>query len=510
MRRFAKVALLCAALVLVTCPFVGMAQARAEPPRRAVPNLLLIIADDHSGLALGVAGDPRGATPHLDALARQGVYFNRTYCNSPLCTSSRQSFITGLLPHATGVTRLETRLPEKALTLGRWLSVLGYRTAAIGKMHFNGPSRHGFETRIDVADWLAHLRRNPPNGGDHRREWRPFIDPPAIWLNARCEDHGLPSESMESTFFVDSAVDFISKNRGQPFAMVVSFYDPHAPFRFPREWRGRYRPDQFPAPTISDHDREDQPRAFHDLTEADFRGIQAAYYTSLSFMDFQTGRLLQALEDSGLGSGTLVVFLSDNGYLLGQHGRVEKNCFYESSVRVPLILRWPGHLPQNKTIFEMVELVDLFPTICSLLKVPLPQGLHGADLVPLIEGKPGARGRDVVFSEYNESEEAMVRSDQFKLIVGTGRRERKDHLETGRPLTGPFQELFDLKRDPDERINVSEEPELDPVRKELLHKMYQRLVSTWTDPEPIPTGLSELETIHWCLTPRDKATPRDK
>src|SRR5271157_2359588 len=145
--RIAIVALLGGLFILGVCHFPGMLQPRAGPSGRTVPNLLLIIADDQSGLCLGAAGDQRGATPHLDALARQGVLCDRTFCNSPLCAPSRQSFITGLLPHASGVTRLETQLPEKALTLGRWLSILGYRTAAIGKMHFNGPSRHGFDTQ---------------------------------------------------------------------------------------------------------------------------------------------------------------------------------------------------------------------------------------------------------------------------------------------------------------------------------------------------------------------------
>jgi arylsulfatase A-like enzyme len=502
--RIAILALIAGLLIPGAWHLPRMPQAHAAPPGRTVPNLLLIIADDQSGLCLGAAGDRRGATPHLDALARQGVLFDRAFCNSPLCTPSRQSFITGLLPHAAGVTRLETRLPEKALTLGQWLGILGYRTAAIGKMHFNGPSRHGFDTRIDVDQWLAHLEQHPPAGGDHRKAWRPFIDPAAVWLNARCEDHGLPAEAMESTYFVDRAIEYMNQNRGHPFAMVVSFYDPHAPFHFPREWLGRYRPRQFSVPPISERDREEQPKVFRTLTNDDFQGIQAAYYSSLAFMDFQVGRLIQALEDSGLGSDTLVVFLSDNGYLLGQHGRVEKNCFYEPAVRVPLIMRWPVHLPQGKHIHDMVELVDLFPTVCRLLDVPSPPVLQGTDLVPLIEGKPGAKGRDVVFSEYNESEEAMVRSARFKLIVGSGRRERKDHLETGRPLSGPFQKLFDLERDPDETTDLSDEPHLTPLKNDLLHRMYERLVSTWTGPEPIPRGLSELETIHWCLSPRDK------
>ena len=141
-------------------------------------------------------------------------------------------------------------------------------------------------------------------------------------------------------------------------------------------------PSNFPFRPISERDREEQPKIFHNLTDDDFRGIQAAYYTSLSFMDFQTGRLIQALDDSGLGSDTLVVFLSDNGYMLGQHGRVEKNCFYEPAVRVPLIMRWPGHLPQGKHVPDLVELVDLFPTVCSLLNVPAPPACKASTWFP--------------------------------------------------------------------------------------------------------------------------------
>lgn len=493
-------------LALVVSLWYHPAVIRADdlPSRPPVPNLLVIVADDQSGLCLGAAGDTRGATPNLDALARQGVLFEKTFCNSPLCTPSRQSFITGLLPHAVGVTRLATPLPEKALTLGRWLSVLGYRSAAIGKMHFNGPSHHGFEVRVDTTDWLSHLKELQPPSAGYRRPWRPFVDPPAVWLNTRCQDAGLPAAAMESAFFVDRAIEYMNGNRNHPFAMVVGFYEPHAPFRFPKEWLGRYRPKQFQTASLSDQDREDQPKIFRQLSDNDFRGIQAAYYTSLSFTDAQIGRLLQALDENELDKNTLVVFLSDNGYMLGQHGLVEKNCFYEPAVRVPLIMRWPGHLPQGKRVSELVELVDLFPTICSLLKVPRPPVLHGVDLVPLIEGKPGAEHREVVFSEYTENEEAMVRSNRYKLIVGTGRRERKDHLETGHPLSGPYQRLFDLEHDPDETTNLSQDPRFDPIRENLLRKLHARLVSTWTGPEPIPQGLSELETIHWCLTPRDQ------
>jgi choline-sulfatase len=492
-------------LALALWQLADAVHARQPAAGRRAPNLLLIVADDQSGLALGAAADPRGATPNLDALARQGVYFARAYCNSPLCTPSRQSFITGLLPHAVGVTRLETPLPSTALTLGQWLSVLGYRTAAVGKMHFNSRARHGFDIRIDSDDWLANVRDHPPTGGGRLRPWRPFVDRPQEWLNARCQDAGMAAEDMESTYFVNQAIAYMNHNRDRPFALVVGFYEPHAPFRFPREWLGRYRPMQFSTPPVSARDRYEQPRVFRELTEDDFRGIQAAYYASLSFMDEQIGRLVRSLDEMGLGEHTLVVFLSDNGYLLGQHGRVEKNCFYEPAVRVPLILRWPGRLPAGKNHPELVELVDVFPTVCRLLSVPTPRPMHGIDLVSLIDGKPGASGRQTVFSEYTENEEAMIRSKRYKLIVGSGRRERKDRLETGNPLSGPYQRLFDLQRDPDETTDLADDPRFADILADLLHTLHERLVSTREGLEPVPTGLSPLEAIYWCLTPRDKS-----
>jgi choline-sulfatase len=151
-----------------------------------------------------------------------------------------------------------------------------------------------------------------------------------------------------------------------------------------------------------------------------------------------------------------------------------------------------------------VELVDLFPTLCHLMGVPRPSLLHGTDLVPLIEERPGAKGHDFVFSEYTENEEAMIRTDQYKLICGSGRRLRKDHLETGKPLPGPYQRLYDLDQDPDETTDLSEAPQHAARLEMLLQEMHRRLVSTREGLEPIPPGLSPRETVYWCLTPRDK------
>ncbi len=471
------------------------------------PNILILVGDDHAGGTLGIDGDPRRATPRLDALAGRGVRFDRAYCNAPVCTASRQSFITGRLPHAVGVTRLLTPLPADAVTLGDWLGDLGYDTAAIGKMHFNGPSKHGFAHRLDSNDWSEWLDRNLPKGSDHRRRWRPFLDPAAIWLNAEVHPFGLPMAEMESSWQVARVTEFLESHKDQsrsnPFAMVVGFYEPHSPFKFPGEWRVRFQPDQFAAPPVSEADRIEQPKVFAPLKPDEVKGIQASYYTSLSFLDHQVGRVLDALKASGLADDTIVVYLGDNGYMLGQHGRFEKHCFYESAVRVPLIIRWPGHLPEGRRVTDLVELVDLLPTLLDLVGLPRLPDLHGKSLKPLALGEPGAKGHDVVVSEYLENEEAMARSTRYKLVVGTGARRRLDGYETINPLPGPYERLYDLETDPSETNNLRSRPELTPIVDDLRKKLLDRLTTTRDARSAVPPGLSDSEALRWCLVPRD-------
>ena len=278
------------------------------------------------------------------------------------------------------------------MTLGDWLGDLGYDTAAIGKMHFNSP----VAARVPRADRPRRTGKpgsprtprraattgapggpsatRPPSGST------PTAGPPACrprrWIRPT-------SPTGPSTTSATTATT--------PFALVVGFYDPHSPFRFPDEWAGRFRPESFPVPPVSAADLRDQPLVFRDLTGRDAQGIQAAYYTSLSFLDHQVGRVLDALDALGLADDTVVVFLGDNGYMLGEHGRFEKHCFYEPAVRVPLLVRWKGHLPAGRRVDGMVELVDLFPTVLDLLGVAAP-GPHGRSLVPLLKGEPGATG----------------------------------------------------------------------------------------------------------------------
>ena len=506
------------ALILVTVPFWpadrrdrAHARVTAADAIRRRPNVLILIGDDHAGGTLGIDGDSCQATPRLDALARQGVRFDRAYCNAPLCTPSRGSLITGRLPHAVGVTRLTTALPDDALTLGHWLGDLGYATAAFGKMHFNarsgGDEHHGFTERLDTDDWTRWLAAHPPEGGDHQTKWRPFRSPPEQWLNAANRPFGLPDPAMESSYYVRAAEDFLqarSAGRTQaPFAMVVSFYEPHAPFKFPDGWDRRYQPDRFPDHPMTAQDRLDQPRVFAGLTPEQRRGVVASYYTSLSYLDRQVGRVLDALGASGLAEDTLVVYLGDNGYLRGEHGRFEKHCCYEGAVRVPLLLRWPGHLPPDRRVSELVELVDVVPTVLDLLGAPAMPDLHGRSVVPLAKGAPGAQGRSVVVSEFLENEEAMARSDRFKLIVAAGGRQRGDGYAAVSPSTGPTERLYDLQADPGENENLIARPDLAPVAASLRQALLDRLRSTREARTPVPAGLTDAEALHWCLTPQD-------
>lgn len=501
----------CAAgfVALVTLVALGPhSQAQSKDNRR--PNVVILVGDDHRAGTLGIDGDPHNATPHLDALARQGARFNRAYCNAPVCTASRQSFITGRLPHATGVTLLKTALSDHAVTLGDWLQCFGYDTAAFGKMHFNGPSNHGFTQRLDMPDWNRWLRTHPPAGGDRRRPWHPFVDPAKQWLNAGTLPEGLPAASMNTTYFANEAIRYIKSHRDRPYLLVVGFNEPHSPFRFPREWAGRFKPEDFPRPSMSEEERRVRPLVFRGLTESDAQGIQAAYYSSVSFLDDQIGRVVHAIDESGQAENTVVIYFGDHGYMLGEHGRFEKHCFYEPAVRLPLIVRWSGRLPANRAVDDMVELVDVVPTVLDLAGIVAPSNLHGQTLTPLMKGEPGAKGHDLIFSEYLENEEAMIRSDRYKLVVGTGRRARLDGYHTDLPLTGPYERLYDMQADPNETHDLSTSASHVAIKNDLLGKLRERLVSTRDPRHPVPPGLSPMDELYWCLVPRDEEPPARK
>ena len=268
-----------------------------SPSRR--PNLLYILADDHAGYILGCDGNRLARTPNLDRLASESTRFAAHYCNSPVCTPSRQSFFTGQMPHMAGVTRLPTPLALDKPTLARQFKQAGYATAVFGKMHFNVPGRpglHGFEVACTEGEvtrlWKENVKPRPiPEGIATKPPWHPFKDPARIWLNADELPYPRYEQDMRSLYQLQQAEQFMEAHRTEPFAMWLSFMEPHSPYDFPIEDTGKFAPSRFAVPRVGPEDGPQIPLIFRDLSDSQKRGIIASYYTSVEYVDRNVGRV---------------------------------------------------------------------------------------------------------------------------------------------------------------------------------------------------------------------------
>ena len=479
---------------------------RSTSSRR--PNLLYILADDHAGYVLGCDGNSLVHTPNLDRLASQGTRFSAHYCNAPVCTPSRQSFLTGQMPHMAGVTRLPTPLAEDKPTLARQLKQAGYATAVFGKMHFNVPGKpglHGFDiasTEGEITrDWNQTVKpRAVPEGVATKPPWHPFKDPARIWLNAEKLPYPRFEQDMRSLYQLQQAEQFMEANKDRPFAMWLSFMEPHSPYDFPIEDRDLLDPSRFTVPRVGPQDAGQIPLIFRDLSDAEKRGIIASYYTSVEYVDRNVGRALDTLRRLGLERDTLVVYHADHGYSLGQHGRFEKHCGYDPALRVPLLMRLPGKIRQG-VVKDLTEHIDVPATIVDVMGIDRLPIQHGQSLRPYLENRLMDTPRDWIFSEYLENEEAYVRTNRWKFIFCSGKRKRDDGYQTDNPTPGRYIRLFDHQTDPGEFQDVASS---NPETVEKLEKlMLGRFRSTHPDAPNEPQRLSLEESLEWYVRPRD-------
>jgi choline-sulfatase len=316
---------------------------------------------------------------------------------------------------------------------------------------------------------------------------------------------------------------------------MVSFYEPHSPFRFPLEYAGRHTASEFAVPAVGGDDARQVPAVFRDLTVAEKQGIAAAYYTSVEYLDASVGRVLAALRKSGHDRDTLVVYLGDHGYLLGQHGRFEKHCSYEEAVRVPLVMRLPGRIAPGSATPALVELVDLAPTLCEMTGVPTAQAMQGRSLAGLVAGTAKSLGegdspillrglrkigtvaagsltslkkhRDHVIVEYAPNDEVMIRDERWKLVYERGAQRRTDGYDTGLPLERHWLRLFDTQNDPQELASVAGERENAEVIARLQKLLIEHLIRTARQPELIPTSEDPLVVLDHCVQSRDVQGP---
>ncbi|MFW6146475.1 MAG: sulfatase [Planctomycetota bacterium] len=441
------------------------------------PNILLLYTDQQRWDALASAGNPHIHTPNLDRLASEGVLFENAFCNCPVCMPSRQSMLSGQYPLSLGCCCNGIEMRPDVPTLATVLKPYGYHTANIGKLHFLNHSNcdhrephpsYGFDTMI-VSDepgcyddaYIAWVTEHDPDAVDACR-----VSSPPACVGARIDKQPRgtqnpyvfegPEHLTHSAFVADQTIDFLRARREEMFFAIAGFYAPHAPLNPPQRFVDLYDPASLPSPAMNEGQNH------LGLSDEQWRVIKAYYYALVSHVDDQVGRILAALDDLGLSDNTIVVFTSDHGEHLGDHGRVQKGPpGLDSCAHVPLLMRYPGRIDPGRRADKLIEAVDLAPTLVDWCGVQPPPSFQGRSFRPLLAGRP-YEARTSVFIEYRdpfESSWKTVRTRDFKYC----RSNKKEEL------------LFNLAADPNELTNVAG----DAAYGDALNAMREELLARW-------------------------------
>ena len=456
--------------------------------------------------AVGCYGNRDIRTPNIDDLASDGIRFEKAYANSPMCTPSRASIMTGRYPHSAGVTLLRTALPDSVVTIAEILQQHGIATGVFGKTHFNSQLKHGFDTLVNNQHHRGYLENiQQPVLSDTvkvRPPWRPFQDHSRTWLNADGATSGNQYVHSQGHFFAKSAIDFIKEHQENGFFTVASFREPHSPFNFPVEFQGAYKNFQPKLPTGSKEDQRWIPEEFKDLTSEEREGIIKSYYSSVEYMDQNVGLLLEALRQMNIVENTLVIFVGDHGYLLNHHLRFEKHMMWEEAVTTPLIIR--GY-QQGKVVKTPVELVDLAPTILQAMNIDRPSIMQGKPLQGLLEGTSDVH-RTYSFVEYLTDNKAMITNGTWKYIFTTGKRDLGSGYATGQGPSGVNHRLYNLISDPRETRNLGDLPEHQDLIRDLQTIMIRKFRETHPLQWKVPMGTSlENQLILFCEPPEGES-----
>jgi len=499
-------------LTLRSLMVAGQHQTTIRNPENSIENVVVIISDDHSLKTLGCYGNQHIRTPNLDQLASEGMMFLNAYAQSPICAPSRQAILSGKYPHATGVSLVFTPFPDHGnTTIAEVLQKQGFATGIIGKTHFNnhiwydlyenGFPTYGFDTIIDKQQyqrWFSQqsMPKIPESyatrSSDKAAHKNPEYLPQAVY-----------DSFSVGTFYAREAIHFIQENqrKEQPFFLWLAFHEPHAPFNFPLEFAKKYSPDSLPLGQKGPEDDRWVPEMFRDLSEAERRGIVASYYTSVEYMDKNVGLVVNALEEMGLAENTLVIYTSDQGYHLNDHGRFEKHTMYREAVQAPLIIKGSG-LPKDTTSSALIELIDLAPTITDFLDILPYSDWQGKSFKEILTGKQ-AEHHPYVFSTFHHDNKAMIATKKWKYIFTTGHHDLDLDYHTGYGPSGIYHQLYDLQNDPGEYHNLAYQKDyLDTVRQ-LQTVMLAKFEQTHPYAAECPEELNRIGRLVWYCEPRD-------
>ena len=490
------------------------------------PNILLITSDQQHWSTLGCL-HPELETPNLDRLVKEGTRFNRAYCPNPTCTPTRASIITGKYPSQHGAYSLGTKLQESEHTVGEDLQEAGYRTALVGKAHFQQtrtseayPSIESHPLLRDLDYWREF--NGPFYGFEHVELARNHADEHlagqhyAIWMEEKglrdWEDHfqlpdgsrkgqkykwSIPEAYHYGTWIAERSCALIDDytSRDEPFFLWSSFFDPHPPYLVPEPWDTMYDPASLTVPSGMPGEHDLNPPHFkltqernpdfspwkenewglhgfrsHLRDPEDLAKDIAVYYGMISLMDKQIGLILDKLDATGEADNTLVVFTSDHGHFYGQHGLTAKGAFqYEDAIRVPFLAKHPGCIPAGESSESIQSLVDLAPTFLSTAGIPIPGAMSGIDQTEVWRGETECV-RDHALCEHRHTKSTVhlktYVDKRYKLTTYFGR---------------DYGQLFDLESDPDEFHNLWD----DPTSQSLKSDIFQKLIHAEMGKEPM-------------------------
>lgn len=495
------VLILCSTLTILT---------KASAQQQSRPNVLFIAVDDLRP-ELGAYGTAGIKTPNIDRLAESGIVFNRAYVQMAVCNPSRASLLTGLRPDSLRVWDLQTRLRDSVpdiVTLPQYFMRYGYHTVGIGKIYHNTiPDPLSWsEPKLHIDGYPFDpdaVYRHPDNiAVQEKRKMEiirsgrqdDYIDHLGQWyLKASAtEIVDLSDDVYYDGAQTDVAVKKLAelKERAEPFFFAVGYYRPHLPFNAPKKYWDLYDRAEIPQaenpnvpenvpPMALNNMRElrgysDFRRVPHPLdgsvTEEEARLLKHGYYASVSYIDAQVGRLLETLDSLGLSNNTIVVLWGDHGYKLGEHNSWAKMTNFEIDTRAPLIIR---NVPGKKSvrIDNLIEFVDIYPSLCEMAGLPVPAYLHGTSFVPLVND-PSRPGKKAVFSQFLR-EGIWVAPDGVEYM---GYAIRTDHYryvvwKNWKTKTVAAAELYDHRTDPGENVNLAGKSESSTVIAELEAQM---------------------------------------
>jgi iduronate 2-sulfatase len=449
------------AAAITAAPLIGF-----EKRRRNV----LFLASDDLNESLSCYGHPLLRTPSIDRIAAAGVRFTRAYCQFPLCSPSRTSLMTGLSPDTTGVYDLRTHFRDAnpdVVTLPQLFRKNGYYAGRVGKIyHYGVPSQIGTDGLDDRLSWDRVVN---PSGVDKKRE-EPLLTnyTPQRGIGSSISFHASSAPAGEHTDGLVAAetIQMLEEHKDDAFFIAAGFYRPHVPWIAPSKYFDRFPLDRIQLPRFDEEEMRMAPElayftrpAHWGMNDRQRREAMRAYYASIAFLDDQVGRVLGALDKFGLAQNTTIVFWSDHGYQLGEHGQWMKQTLFEAAARVPMIIGGDGVGARGASSSRSVELLDLYPTLAGLCSLNgTPQNLHGSSLVPLL-GNPR--------SSWDKPAITQVRRGKtmgYSLRTGQYRYTRWGDAAQS-------EELYDYESDPREVQNLAVDPQSLTLRKQLRSRL---------------------------------------